>query len=97
MAIAVLQDLPGVTAEQYDQVVMQLGLGNKSPQGNLVHIAGPTEGGWRMVDVWESEEALNAFLAVLGPISQSAGFAPPHVTSWPVHNMLTPLGYGIGG
>ena len=97
MAIVVLQDFPGGTQEQYDQLLEKLNLGGKSPQGNLVHIAGPIEGGWRVVDVWESEDALNAFLAVLMPMSQSAGIAPPQVTTWPAHNMLTPLGYALGG
>ena len=97
MAIVVLQDSPGGTQEQYDQLLEKLNLGGKSPKGNLVHIAGPIEGGWRVVDVWESEDALNAFLAVLMPMSQSAGIAPPQVTTWPAHNMLTPLGYALGG
>lgn len=90
MAIAVLQDFPGGTQEQYDQITVQLNLGGKSPKGNLVHTAGPIQGGWRVVDVWESQDALNAFMAILGPIAQNVGIAPPQVTTWPVHNMLTP-------
>lgn len=97
MAIAVMQDFPGGTQQQYDQVTEQLNLGGHSPQGNLYHTAGPIEGGWRVLDVWESQDALNTFLAVLGPIAQSAGVAQPQVTMWPIHNILTPKGYGIGG
>ncbi|SRR5258708_872955 len=97
MAIVVMQDFPGGTVEQYDQVTERLNLGNKSPKGNLVHIAGPIEGGFRVVDVWESQEALNAFMGVLGPVAQSVGIPAPQVTIWPAHNMLTPLGYGLGG
>ena len=97
MAIAVMQDFPGGTQAQYDQVTAQLDLGGHSPKGNLYHIAGPIEGGWRVVDVWESQDALNAFMAVLGPVAHSAGIAQPQVTVWPIHNILTPKGYGIGG
>ncbi len=48
------------------------------------------EGGWRVVDVWESQEAINAFFQEkLGPALQEAGIpaAPPQF--WPVHNMLS--------
>src|SRR5690348_6970418 len=97
MAIVVLQDFSGGTQEQYDQVLAQLNLGGHSPQGNLFHVAGMGEGGMRIVDVWESESALNVFLEVLGPLTQGAGIAAPQVTIWPVHNMLTPRGYALGG
>ena len=96
MAIVVLQDFPGGTLEQYDQVTAQLtaqlNLGGHTPQGNLFHVVGMVEGEMRVVDVWESESALNAFLVVLRPLMQSAGMAAPQVTTWPVHNMLTPRG-----
>jgi hypothetical protein len=97
MAIVILQDFSSGTLEQYDQVVEQLNLGGQSPQGNLFHTAGLYEGKLRIVDVWESESAFNAFLGRLGPLTQSAGIPAPEVTVWPVHHMLTPKGYGIGG
>lgn len=97
MAIVVLQDFAGVTLEQYDQVTEQLNLGGNSPQGNLFHTAGLVEGQLRVVDVWESESAFHAFLAVLGPLTQGVGMAAPQVTTWPTHNILTPRGYAIGG
>ncbi len=97
MAIVVLQDFPGGTLEQYNQVTEQLNLDGYSPQGNLFHVAGMVEGKMRVVDVWESESALNAFMGVLGPVAQSVGIPNPQVTMWPVHNMLMPRGYAIGG
>ena len=30
-------------------------------EGQIAHIAAPTDGGWRVVDVWESEEAFHKF------------------------------------
>ena len=97
MAIAVMQDFPGGTQQQYDQVLEQLDLGGNTPKGNLFHTAGPIDEGWRVLDVWESQDALNAFLAKLGPIAQSAGAPQPQVTIWPIHNILTPKGYALGG
>ena len=97
MAIVVLQDFPGGTTEQYDQISAQLNLGGHSPEGNLFHTAGLVDGNLRIVDVWESESALNAFMARVQPLIQSAGGPQPVVTVWPTHHILTPRGYAIGG
>ncbi len=48
------------------------------------------EGGWRIVDVWESQEAVNKFFQEkLGPALQEAGIAAAPPQFWPVHNMLS--------
>lgn len=53
-------------------------------EGLLVHTAGPGESGFRVVDVWESEEAFNRFGETLGPIMQEIGVDdPPEV--YPAH------------
>ena len=87
MAVAFLQEIPGATQEQYDQVVETLR--GQTAQGRIFHVAGPIEGGWRIVDVWESQEAVNKFFQEqLGPAVQAAGMAAPPPRFWPVHNML---------
>jgi hypothetical protein len=48
MALAFLQELPGVTQEQYDQVIEKFR--GKRAQGRIFHVAGPMEGRWRVVD-----------------------------------------------
>jgi hypothetical protein len=65
--------------------------GGKTAEGRIFHVAGPREGGgWRVVDVWESQEAWDKFLQEkLGPVLQEVGATPPQVTAWPVRNMLT--------
>ncbi len=92
MAIVVLQDFPGGTTKQYDQITEQLNLGGHSPEGNLFHTAGLVEGNLRIVDVWESESALSTFMAVVQPLMQSAGGPQPAVTVWHAHHILTPKG-----
>ena len=59
MAIGFVLDIPGMTEAQYRTVRDVLGEGLQP--GNLVHMAGPIEGGWRVVEVWESPEAMGAF------------------------------------
>ncbi len=75
MAIGFIFNNPGQTQEQYDAVVEQLNLAESLPEGWIFHAAGPTEdGGWRVVEVWESQEALQQFFAgQLGSALQKAG------------------------
>jgi hypothetical protein len=61
MAIGLLMEFPGMGQEQYDAVLDELELGGLMPAGGISHIAGPTETGWRMVEVWESQEAFDLF------------------------------------
>jgi len=70
----------GITQEQYDEAVRRLSGKNRveSPsdwpvEGLLVHAAGQGPHGFRVVDVWESEEACNRFGETLGPILQEVG------------------------
>jgi len=92
MAIAVLMEFPVGTVEQYDAVIEEMNLGGKPGPGGIFHVAGPMEGGgMRIVDVWESQEAMEKFAGEqIMPITQKHGLAPPTVTVWPVHNTLTP-------
>ena len=61
MAIGFIFNNPGQTQEQYDAAVEQLNLAESLPEGWIFHAAGPTEDGWRVVEVWESQEAADAY------------------------------------
>ena len=90
MAIAVVIDFAGGTAEKHDALVAEMGLTGETAstvQGLIFHAAGPTEGGWRVIDVWESEEAFQRFGAVIGPILQDVGMSgEPQL--FPLHNFV---------
>ena len=84
-----IMTFPGVTQEQYEAVLQQLNLGGRMPPGGIFHAAGPIEGGWRVVDVWETQEAFDIFLREkLEQAMQNAGMAPPEVEAWPVYSTL---------
>jgi hypothetical protein len=56
----------------------------------VAHIAGPPRtAGWRVVDVWESDEALQQFRKKLTRLLDQLGVPPmaPHVV--PIHNLVT--------
>ncbi len=61
IAIGVIFDGVGVTEAQYNQVRQQVVPDNRLPPGMLSHHAGPTEGGWCVMEVWESQEAGQQF------------------------------------
>jgi hypothetical protein len=60
MAVVQVHELQGMTREQYEQAMREL---NRSgpPPGSHLHASGPMEGGWRIVEVWESEEAAGSY------------------------------------
>ena len=79
-----------MTQEQYDQTLEAVQRGGRKDEGLIFHVAGPIEGGWRIVDVWESQEAVNTFFQEqLGPAAQAAGMEMRIPQFWPVHNMLS--------
>ena len=78
MAVGVLLEFPGITREQYEQLSQDMDLSGP-PQGELVHVCGPTsDGGWRIVEVWESQEAFEVFAnELLLPHARARGFPQP--------------------
>jgi hypothetical protein len=59
MAYAAFLDMPGVTEEEYRLVEKHLG--PDRPAGLLAHVAGPYDGGWRIANIWQSEQDFHAF------------------------------------
>ena len=89
MALALLLEFPGATQEQFHQVAQKIG--SRAPQGLLYHVEGPIEGGWRVVDVWESQEAVDLFYHErLGQVLQEVGVAIPQPQFWPAHRIIKP-------
>ena len=68
MTYAVVADLPGGEWETYEKITAEAGVEDAAPEGLIVHVAGQTDTGTRIIDVWESEDAYNTFVADrLGP------------------------------
>jgi hypothetical protein len=92
MAVVLVHHGPSVTRERYTETVRRLTDGKdrmESPsdwpvEGLLMHVAGEGPNGFRVVDVWESEDACNRFGEMLGPVLQEVGITdapemyPPH-------------------
>jgi hypothetical protein len=93
MAVAVELNFAGGTTDQYDQIIKKMGFvpGGKGAPGGLFHWVTRTDGGMRVVDVWETREQFERFAQEkIGPISAEVGIpAPPTITFHEVHNYLT--------
>jgi hypothetical protein len=89
MAVAMMVDNPEGTQEVYDRVRDRLGL--EKPAGGMFHAAGPSpNSGWRVMEVWESEEDAKRFVKErLLPAFEAVGAAPPPPPQfWLVHNYM---------
>ena len=83
MAVAMMVDNPEGSQEIYDRVRERLGL--ERPAGGIFHVAGPSpNGGWRVIEVFESEEDAQRFVARLKPAFEAVGVpGPRHRSSGP--------------
>src|SRR5580700_9054016 len=92
MAVGVQTDVVGGTLEQYDEVVERLGLlpGGPAASQQIFHWVAQTENGFRVVDVWESREAFDRFMAEnLLPLLREVGVTrPPEIEYLEIHNYL---------
>jgi hypothetical protein len=64
MSYVLVEDV-AATWERYDRFAAPLRKG--VPEGLILHAAGPTDEGFRIVQVWESEEAWQRFAALADP------------------------------
>jgi hypothetical protein len=79
----------GLTKELYDYVVRRLNAaGAGSPAGRTHHVALESNGEIQVFDVWESQEAFEAFGATLVPIMTELGVDPGQPMVAPVHNLI---------
>ncbi|HKP88514.1 MAG TPA: hypothetical protein VJT75_00930 [Thermoleophilaceae bacterium] len=91
MAVGVLMNFSGGDKAAYDRVIEKMGLSDGvPPEGAVFHVAGEIDGGFRVVDVWESAERFQQFAEEqIGPLTAEEGFPPPEVSMWEVHNTMS--------
>jgi hypothetical protein len=79
----------GVGAEQIDALNAAIDPDGNPPVGLIFHTSGPVEGGWEVIDVWESREAFDRFAAErIAPGLAAIGMAdgpPPEMEVFAVH------------
>ncbi len=93
MAVVVVAEIEGGNQDFYEQVTGKVMPGGELPDGAKVHIAGPIEGGWRVITVWDSEEQFQRFRdEQLAPAIAEAGeetSVSPRISADQVHKLIT--------
>lgn len=92
MAIGLRIKFDGGKQEQYDAVHGHMEIDSSPPEGLIFHAAGPIEGGWGVIDFWESradfdrfsQERLQPALAELG---ERTFQTPPDIKEFAVHHI----------
>jgi len=91
MAIGLVFDVPGATQAQYEQVMHEAYPGNRPPAGLISHVGGPTDNGWCVVEVWESQEAADRFFTdILARPLQKANVDAGQPRAFQVFNTIEP-------
>ncbi len=88
----------GVTEEQYDQLRPLAQWENDHPEGAIFHVAYFTDGGIKVVDVWESPQQFDRFMETrLGPAIAQVGVAgQPDVAWYDAHATFNPQALAAG-
>lgn len=95
MAVGIRLKFDGGTPEAYEAGHAAMEIDGNPPEGLIVHSAGPIDGGWGIIDFWESREAFDTFVRDrLMPGLQGLGDRgfpnPPDVKEFPVQNLQIP-------
>jgi hypothetical protein len=95
MAYAIVHHFPGGTKEQYEASIRAVHPddGRTLPDGQIFHAAGPSEDGWTITAVHESQESWERFrdetlMPTMAGIEGGLP-TPPQETAFPVHNQQT--------
>jgi hypothetical protein len=90
VAILVVSEVAGVTAEQDAAIVKALNLDGSPPVGFRIRMAGPTAHGWRIASLWDSEADFERFRNErLVPALTGAGRTLATFEIWPIETVDT--------
>lgn len=85
MPVLVVIEVPGGSSELDDALTEAWGIATSPPPGNLLRMAGPMEGGWRVVSLWETRRQFEAFLDERLHLSlKDTGDGQPVVSFWEI-------------
>ena len=78
-----------INKSQYEALRREVNWEKQQPQGGVFHAASFDDSGHiHVADIWESAEAMNAFVEQrLAPAMQKLQISPPNVEVYPTHNI----------
>jgi hypothetical protein len=94
LAVGIRIKLPGVTQEEFDAAHDHINPDRSPWPGLLFHSSGPIDGGWGVIDFWESSADFDAHLeANIQPGIAASGVqmqGPPDIKEFPAHEIIHP-------
>ena len=85
-------DVTGLTASEYRAVLDKMGVEQRPAKNIFLHLSTPIEGGYRIIEIWDSQEGFEEFLNNrLGPANEDLGLKRATTISvTPLHNLFAP-------
>jgi hypothetical protein len=92
MTIVTTLDVNGLTANEYRAVLDELGVETRPDGGIYLHLATPTDFGFRIVEIWDEKEGFDRFLENrLAPAGEAVGLDQEMtIAVTPLHNFFAP-------
>jgi hypothetical protein len=92
MAVGIRLKFAGGTQQHYDAAHTVMEIDADPPTGMIVHSAGAIDGGWGVIDFWESRAAFDDFVEQrlmprLHGLGDQGFPSPPDVKEFAVHNL----------
>lgn len=85
MPVLVVIEVAGGSSDLDEALTQAWNLTGDPPPGNRLRLAGPMEGGWRVVGLWDSADQFQQFLEERLHLALSeAGDEQPRVTIWEI-------------
>ncbi len=92
MTVRIHTNLAGVTEEEFVAVHKHVTAG-EPPKGLIFHSSGPVDGGWCVIDFWESRQDCDAALPRVQQGIAASGVTmqgPPDIEEFPVFETFQP-------
>lgn len=88
MATGILLEFQGMGEKEYDRLMEMLGTDRNRPEGAILHVAGPIPNGWRVFNVFESQDSYEKFYKdrLTGAFKQVGIPNPTRFEYFPIHN-----------
>lgn len=92
MTVMTTIDVHGMTEDEYARVMDRLGVEHDPAAGIYLHMTAKTDFGFRVIEVWDSAEGFQSFLADrLAKAGEAEGIAREmQVKVEPLHNFFVP-------
>lgn len=88
MPVLVVIEVPGGSSELDDVLSDSWHLADSAPEGNYLRLAGPMDGGWRVVSLWDSRDQFETFLKERLHLTMAdTGDQQPTLTFWDIEKV----------